>query len=67
MSDLDAALGRLRTLHDRLDAHDTAREELMRERDLAMRDAKAAGATYEAIRDATGLANASITKALGRG
>lgn len=66
MSDLDAALDRLRDLHDRLDEHDEQRKTLMQERDQALRAAKNAGATYDAIRAATGLANAAITTALSR-
>lgn len=70
MSEVEAALQRLREIHaqlpERLAKVEEERFALLRERDDALRAAKAAGATYQAIHAATGLANASITKALGR-
>ena len=66
VSDLDAALDRLRELHDRLDQHDEQRKALMRERDQALRTAKDAGATYAVITAVTGLHNLAISDALKR-
>lgn len=70
MSDVDSALERLRKIHarlpDRLAKVEQERSALLRERDDALRAAKAAGATYQAIHAVTGLANASITTALRR-
>jgi hypothetical protein len=66
VSDLDAALDRLREIHVRVMSLDVERASAMRDRDDALRGAKDAGASYEAIQRVTGLANATITKALRR-
>lgn len=45
---------------------DRDRETVMRKRDDALRAATAAGVTYAAIREATGMSPATISKALKR-
>ena len=66
MASIDEAIAQLVDANRRLGDRDAERETARRERDDAIRVAKSAGATYDAIKTATGLSLDTITKALKR-
>lgn len=67
MGNVDGAIARLQKSHERVVKADAARETAMRARDEDVRKALAAGATWDAITDATGMSTATIRKARARG
>lgn len=66
VADIDRALAQLRKAAKRLEQIDAERTVAMRERDDALRAAKAARATWAELQEAAGLSVATITKALKR-
>lgn len=66
MSGIEECCGRVAALAKALEAVDKCRQELMAERDCALRDAREAGATWRMLQEVSGMGPRGVSLALKR-